>query len=494
MVLLDHSAPNLPSDQRDAATRIILEITGGNTLGVVFAAAEAASYDSAEGLHDRLKRRRLQSGITGYYQHIWNHCVDGLPPEVGIVLAGSIALARERITGEFLTSAFPGLNRPAQQWNLLLGRLGPLLLHEADGYRIRHNDLRVFLQGSVASLPAAQRREIASGFADHYKKPKANRQVAHQSLLFFLREGGRETEWPQIFTVSWVMEAAGLGFEYEDIEDQCIAALQIASASQDWDLMGDVACACDTLERWRERCEGDRPGPLIRKVSPSPVFLRTEVFVRPLNEWESSDLNSLAADGEELLKAGENSRAVALLNRWLTGLDVTTICDRVRDKNDVRPFTGEDTPRLSPEANDSFERLGSTCRLAGVVLPAGKFKGLSAQAAFAVEKGWFQTSSEIGPFDSLSSCFLNQQPRFLATVVETATIIAMSGKWSLLKELLIVESKHREALAKRHRSFAYRAAWWSLRSGAASESRIGLPSSRDRKPGHSRARKKWVQL
>lgn len=470
LVLLEHSAPNLPLDQRNAATRIIQEITGGNTLGVVFAAAEAASCDNAEVLYDRLKSRQLQSGITAYYQNIWNHCVDGLPREVGVVLAGSIALARERITGAFLASAFPGLNHPAQQWNLLLGRLGPLLLQEAEGYRIRHNDLRVFLQGSLASLPSAQRHEIASGFADHYMKREANRQVAHQSLLFFLREGGREKEWPQMFSVTWVMEAAGLGFSYEDIEDQCIAALQIACACQDWDLMGDVACACDTLERWRERCEGDRPGPLIRKVSASPVFLRTELFVRPLNEWESADLDSLAADAEELLKAGENLRAVALLNRWLTGLDVATICDRLKDKTDTGPFIGEDTPRLSPQANDSFERLGRTYRLAGVVLPAGKFnKGLLAQAAFAAEKGWFETSCETGPFDSLSSCFLSQQPRFLDTIVETATALARSGKWSLLKELLIVESEHREALAKRYHSFAYRAAWWSLRSAAASE-------------------------
>lgn len=472
LLLLQSSAPAFPESQRDPGARVILEITGGNTLGVVFACAEAANCDNAESLRSRLLNRELHSGITAYYRNIWDHCVRGVSQEVAIVLAGAIALARERITGTLLASAFSGLGQSAQTWNLLLGRLGPLLVEEGGGYRIRHNDLRVFLQGHLNSLPAAQRREVASGFVDHYKKADANRHLAHESLLSFVKQSGREAEWPKMFDVAWVMEAAGLGLEYADIEDQCIAALRIASTLSDWELIADVACACETLERWRERCEFDRPNALIKQQPGSPVFLRTELFVRPLSEWESSDLTRLAHDSSELLRAGEKPRAVALIKRWLVDLDVANVCEHLRDKKDTGPSLGDNRPRLNQDAIDAFEELGRTCRLLGVVVPLGDIrKGMSAQAASAFEKGWFDESCKVGPFTSLRECFLEQRPRFYDTIVETVRTLASARQWQLLKQLLIAESAHREALVRRDASFAFKAAWWSLRSGADSESK-----------------------
>lgn len=470
LILLESSAPHFPFEQRPAATRVISEVTRRNTLGVVFAAAEAASCDNAEALQQRLHNRQLQSGVTAYYQNIWDHCVGGLPDEVGIVLAGAIALARERITGVLLESAFAGLNRSAQQWNLLLGRLGPLLIEEAEGYRVRHNDLRVFLQASLAAFSVGQRREIASGFVEHYIKPTSNRRIGHESLLFLLRESGRIEQWPRIFTVAWVMEAAALGFDYDNIEPQCIEAIQIAIMLRDWDLLGDVACACETLERWRDRCEGNPPDSLVDAKRPSPTFLRTEVFVRPLNQWESSDLRRLGADTDELLATEEPARAKALLNRWLGGLDVATICRRIKDGKDDGPSLGGDNPSLGGSASESLEQLGAVCRRAGVVLAHGNCqKGLASQAAYVFEKGWFAASCQSGDYTSLQTCFLGQQPRFVATVKETATTLANRNEWSLLRQLLIAESGNRKNLEKHHRSFCNQAAWWALRSGAAHE-------------------------
>ena len=472
VLLLQSSAPTFPESQRNPGARVILEVTGGNTLGVVFACAEAANCDNAQSLRDRLLNRELQSGITAYYRNIWDHCVRGVSQEVAIVLAGAIALARERITGTLLASAFSGLGQSAQTWNLLLGRLGPLLVEESGGYRIRHNDLRVFLQSYLNSLPAAQRREIASGFVDHYKKADANRYLAHESLLSFVKQSGREPEWPQIFDVSWVMEAAGLGIDYADIEDQCIAALRIASTLNDWELIADVACACETLERWRERCEFDRPSALIGRQPSSPVFLQTELFVRPLNEWESSDLTRLAHDSSELLQADEKPRAVALLKHWLVGLDVANICERLTDKKDTGPSIGDDRPRLSQDAIDAFEALGRTCRLLEVIVSLGEAReGMSAQAASAFEKGWFDESCEVGPFTSLGECFLEQRPRFYGTIVDTVRTLAFARQWPLLRQLLIAESRSREGLVRRNPSFGFKAAWWSLRSGADNESK-----------------------
>jgi hypothetical protein len=471
-LLLETSSPTFPAEQYGAAARVILELTGGNTLGVVFACAEAGSCDNAESLRSRLLTRQLQSGITAYYRNIWEHCVAGVSQSVATVLAGAIALARERITGTLLESCFPGMGQSAQAWNLLLGRLGPLIVEEGAGYRIRHNDFRVFLQGYLNAFPAVQRREVASGFANHYQKPDANRYLAHESLLSYLRQSNREREWPTIFDVSWVMEAAGLGLDYSEIAQQCVAALTTASTLEDWEVIGNVACACETLERWRERCEFDRPSILIKRPSISPAFLRTELFVRPLTEWESSDLLRLAQDGVELLRSGENARAGSLLSRWLTSLDISTICDRLRDKRDTGPSLSGNRTQLSPEATDAFEELGRISRLVGFVIPLGNIsEGMSAQAASAFEKGWFDESCKAGPFTSPRECFLKQTPRFYSTIADTLSTLASAQRWPLVKQLLIAETEHREALAKFRPVFAFKAAWWSLRSGADQESK-----------------------
>jgi hypothetical protein len=72
-IALEGTVPQFSAEQRPAAVRLIHEMTGGNTLGVVFAVAEAATCRDAEALRHRLVDRELQSGITSYYGNIWRH-------------------------------------------------------------------------------------------------------------------------------------------------------------------------------------------------------------------------------------------------------------------------------------------------------------------------------------------------------------------------------------------------------------------------------------
>jgi hypothetical protein len=468
---LTTTVPQFPAAQCAAAVRVIHEVTGGNTLGVVFAVAEAAMCENAQALRQRLESRQLQSGITSYYESIWRHCLSDKSTVVEPLLAGAISLIRERITGTIMASAFPGANRSEMEWGFLLGQLGPLLLEESGGYRVRHNDLRVFLQSKLASYPAAQRCLVASGLANHYAKPSSSRQIAHASLLFLLRQSGREHDWPRTFTVDWVMEAAALGIDYDRIEPQCKAALEIGSNSDDWEVMEEIACACETLERWQELCEGSAPTENSGSVS-VPTFLRTEVFVRPLKEWESTDLRRLSQDANELLEAGESARAAALLHRWLGGLDIPTIVREATNLQDEWPQIEDNRPTLGRAASDAFETLGAACRKARIPLDFGKTQsGLAAQAAYAFEMGWVTASCDnyAEGASSVVELFAQESLRFLGTIIQAAEALARRHCWPLIRDMLVQYAQSRSALIKFRSSFGAHAAWWALRSGAAIE-------------------------
>ena len=113
-----------------------------------------------------------------------------------------------------------------------------------------------------------------------------------------LRDAGRQVEWARVFTVDWVFEAAALGIPYEDMSDSCAEALRQGTALRDWKVMLDLACATETLERWQETCELDRAWRGRDQINGSAGFLHTELFVRPLADWQMVDLHEVVQDAE----------------------------------------------------------------------------------------------------------------------------------------------------------------------------------------------------
>jgi len=469
-VLLQSSAPELTPDQRGMCNQVIRDITSGNTLAVVFAAAEAASCSNADILHERLMSRELQSGIMAYYRNIWEHCLRGEDPDIGTTLAGLISLSRERINGMLLASVFPTLHWSSTKWDMLLGRLGPLLVLEEQGYRVRHNDLRVFFQNRLKASPLTQRQAIASGLADHYTNQSSNRRIAHASLLALLRDAGREDEWPRYFTVQWVMEAAALGISYYDIEPECIAAIRCVVKLRDWLLLGDIGCACETLQRWQERCEFGEITEFLESDQTAPTFLRTELFVRPFKEWKARDLRLLAADAEDLLSKNECARAMGLLQRWLSNLTIDQICRHIRDRLDDGPWLHHERPTLGGDAREAFKDLGEVCRKARFPIPLGKIQdGPIAQAAAAFEQGWAKASCESGSYGSFDECFAGYRLRFFQTIIETLVSFSSHRRWQLTRELLESVIEIRDQLEEFKPNFSHQATWWALRSGAAED-------------------------
>ena len=163
--------PPLPAFEAAQAVEIIMAAARGNTLATIFAAAEAQSCATAKELAGRLAERRLHDGVQRYYETIWEFDMAEAGPrakEVEPCVLGTITLVREAASPALFAGAFGDWQCPPAFWRYLLVRFGPLLIENADGFRVRHNDVRVFLARRFAVVSAGEKRQVASNLADYY--------------------------------------------------------------------------------------------------------------------------------------------------------------------------------------------------------------------------------------------------------------------------------------------------------------------------------------
>lgn len=277
--------------------------------------------------------------FLGHYESIWRYAFTNLltkNADIGIesVLGGTLSLVRERIYGEFLAVSFPQLGFTAAQWHITLANLGPLVVSEEGGFRVLHNDVRVFLTAYLAGRPDSEKRWICSALADYYLHPSSDRRAAHASLVSLLRESGRQQEWARLFTVGWVFEAAAHDVPFDDVWRECELALREGANLQDWDVMHELACATETLGRWHDRTENTGPESEPENSVFIPFFPPSELTVMPFERWGLYDLRQVAQDVEKLVVAGESFRAFAVLERWFTGLTLTTLGEKFFEEKD----------------------------------------------------------------------------------------------------------------------------------------------------------------
>lgn len=479
----------IPVSQEGAVVEVISRATGRNTLAVVFAVEESRTCNSVAELYERLTQRKLEEGLQEYYNSIWRHAlthIERLPIGAEIALASALCLTSERITGTLMTSAFGSLGLSCEQWNILIGFLGPLVVLDPDGFRVLHNDVRVSLHGMLASKPEFSRRQGASMLADHYMKPSSDRWFSHKSLRRLLSDAGRGQEWAKVFSVDWILEAISLDIPYEDLSDDCVEALQQGVLLKDWTTMVELACATEILERWEERCLHDPIDVTEEHPKTPPAFLHTEAFVKPISEWIDSDLTLLIRDAECLLDSGEIERASGLLRRWLEGLTIDDLCDSVDGIVDEARRFGGDEPTLGLGVNQLLESLGSVCRAVRLNLECKtENEPIYKQASLHFEMGWIYESCSVGSFDSIETCFNERLPRYFSAYKAALWELSIQEHWPLVRRLLNTLEKSQDRLPH---DFRLQAAWWALRSEASVDEPKWLDVLRESNFGFAGAR------
>ncbi|MBN8457812.1 MAG: hypothetical protein J0M04_08235 [Verrucomicrobia bacterium] len=462
--LIEHRQLQMPPSEWDDALNHILTVSGGNTLAVVFAIEEACASTSCEALRQRLENRRIGQGLRHYYDSIWNYALRGDDQRhyVGVetALSGSLCQAREPLSGDYLASAFRGLNYSSDFWHLILVKLGPLIIQDGFGFRVLHNDVRVFLGNRLGEQSPAERAWVSNCLATHYLAPESNRQVAHASLFELLRHAGRKSECARVFTVEWVFEAAALGRPFREVEDQARAALAASLELRDWDVLHELACAVETMGRWENHQRHVTAEDEALGAVPEAFFPPSELVVQSLDAWTVTILQQVTSDANRIVKAGAAPRAIAIMDRWFSGLAFNEIVDHVYPN--VDDASERDWNNCGAE-DQWFEDFGKICR---VLLWCPTFNEFAddkhRRAEYFFEKGWVERSVNQGRFETLGGCFQTNPPRFYANVELAIRKFAELENWRLVGRMLRLF--HKECL-NFSRGFRLLATWWCVRSG-----------------------------
>ena len=319
------------SELADTVARDVHEACKGHTLSTVFAVEEANLLgDEVDRLPSLLADRKLTSGVEGYYKAIWSAATRSFLGASALRLAACLTLARSRATPEMLRAvADPGGTIP-ENWTDVLRKLRPLVVEEPQGFRVFHNDFRVFLHGLLHGDPDTY-RESASLLGDFLRDgddPLA-RHAAVQSLYGIAE---RHRDQASVFGPHWVLEGHAVGRRLDILTEQAVTAAEaLAVIDPDWPLAHQVAAGLRTLEQlraslqWRDGREDVAPTPS-GAISPRGV----ERAVPAKSAWTHDRVVAAVEDLLELCDLGETERARAAFERWFGGLSPKEVADSVR--------------------------------------------------------------------------------------------------------------------------------------------------------------------
>jgi hypothetical protein len=443
------------------AARIILGVAEGNTLAAVFAVAEAETCTTLEDLEARLTERKLHSGVHAYYTEIWQAAISKTPRGLSPYLSSVLCLLRERVTGEMLQKAFPCWAQAAPQWSAFLKALEPLVILDKDGYRVRHNDIRVFLEKELkADADALQR--VTSLLSEYYMGKTAHPLFKQLSLFTLLRVSGRAQDMARVFTPHWVLEANAYGRDLSTIYEEFEEAFRAIPEVKDWEVALSVACAGMTLWKMAE-CLESFPELLesIGVAQPSlPQCLESERFVLPFNQWDEERIRNVLQDIRLLSEGGERDRARGLLQHWFKDLSPAEVFAQLTDMNDVCDFhrgcnidMGDDSLFMH------WASLSYKLDLPTKLVVSTEVVDDPATCLF--EKGWITECVKESEPEIICATICKFNPQFPEAFEVATEEAAKRSLWVVVGALLnLVKEKNTQSSSE----FLIKAAYWALKS------------------------------
>jgi hypothetical protein len=358
--------PLAPAVEVVNAAREIWQRCAGHTLSTVFAIEEAALMaEDLSRLGDRLDSRHIASGVEAYYALIWsaatNHFSVSATP---IRLAACLCLMPVRADADTVRAALVADEVDAVRSEDFLRQLRPLVVEDGNGFRVFHNDVRIFLN-RLLQADAAVYRDCASRLADHLMA-KGDARARHSAVQNLLGIALRRSDQAALFTPTYVMEGHAIGCSLDELTDQgLISAAALADVEPNWSLAHNVATGLRTLQQLRATLEWRSDDGSEHRPSTGPVATRSaERSVPPLADWNDDIVRAALDDILELNGRGEAARAVGAFRRWFGGL---TPAEVARASNEASSRDAENVDRDS--SFDVIRKLGRAASATRVLPP-----------------------------------------------------------------------------------------------------------------------------
>jgi hypothetical protein len=359
--LLRASRPDLDELSIDGLTQVVWHRCSGHALSTVFAAEEARTtkLDSADFAF-LLDARRLSSRVEGYYHRIWTSVATGnTRPSAAMRIAACLCLSPLRID-EAALCAVLGSADETDARDILRG-LRPLVVEESRGFRLFHNDVRVFLLRQLRADPRIY-QECASRLAEHLAKgtDAAARHAAAQDLFGV---AGRKRDQAALFTPHYVLEGYAVGRTLGELSEQAdVAARALVDVEADWELAHSVATGLRTLVQLRATVDVRASGNERVQRSVTAVPRMAEIAVRPTHEWNRPTVLGALGDILDLARVGELARAQGTFTRWFQGMTPLDIA-KLLGGDQGSGFSVESDPDTSV-----FDQLGAASARTRVLL------------------------------------------------------------------------------------------------------------------------------
>jgi len=427
----------------DAIAREIDGRCGGNPLATVFALEEAEACGfSLEILPRVLSERALSDGVEAYYAAIWSAAAarHGLEEASENRVAACLALSPIRLTGEALSLVVDS-RRSFAQWADTLRAMRPLVVEESGGWRLFHNDVRMFLGRRLLADPSLY-KDCASQMAD-FIASRGDGLTKHESLQNLYGFAGRRVDQARLFSPSYVVSGHAVGYPLDALVAQGLVAADAVIETGDWDLTHSVACGLRTVIQldaaldWRGDESEKLPNVIAGTIARATK--RAECGVTPLADWSGDIVSSTLRDIQQLAATGEIDRAQAAFQRWFGGMSPAQVVKASRSKSGRHP---------DAEAQSGLslaELLGQTSLSTRLHLPRSKGR---SRAVARAEAGYARGLLKAARQSMKPSRFLGHLRRiqtfYFADFHELLEALILGREWRRLAILCRIISPKRE--------------------------------------------------
>ncbi len=320
---------------QERASEIIYHYTNGNTLSSVFAVYECKNVKEISVLEEKLKQSGMSQGIQQYYEYIWKEAKKHIPVEFFYLdtrIAATLSLLSKHITPTQLNFIFNDSVQPEALWSRVLSSLYPIVIREDNGFRIFHNDVRIYLEKYIRK-DMNEFHSICLRLSTYLFEESDDIELKHEMAFNLLVLGCAEDQALKRYTIDYVTEAIQENRPMIEIEQQMEMTLRSMNYSNNFEDLLSFSCAINTLNQYTQSLEW-----LDKKhigIVNLPLVLPCEKKVLGKRLFTKPALKDMLGQAKRLINANEITRGQKILDYWLGNLTPYSLVELLTSNEDV---------------------------------------------------------------------------------------------------------------------------------------------------------------